>query len=119
MAVISGNVATSAEPIPSLTKTSKGEIDSIGAEAREKRFLRSHEVSQENDDGVTDTNDNEEEERLIRKALNDLLDGDTAHKFEKWMRKGYSARDIYNKLGVSTHSDRLWIYNKYVNALKN
>ncbi|ETM54542.1 hypothetical protein L914_02139 [Phytophthora nicotianae] len=119
MAVITGNEAISAEPIPSLTKTSKGKIDAIGADANEKRFLRSHEVSEENDDGVTDTNVNEEEERLSRNALNDLLDGNTAHKFAKWMRKGYSADKIYKKLGVSTHSDRLWIYNKYVKALKN
>ncbi|ETP33141.1 hypothetical protein F442_18272 [Phytophthora nicotianae P10297] len=117
MTVITGNVAISAEPIPSLTKTSKGEIDAIRADAHEKRFLRSHEVSQENDDGVKDTNDNEKEERLSRKALNDLLDGDTTHKFAKWNGKKYSADKIYTKLDVSTHSDRLWIYNKYLEYL--
>ncbi|KAG6952854.1 hypothetical protein JG688_00013087 [Phytophthora aleatoria] len=63
--------------------------------------------------------DDEEEERLSRKSLNTLLDGDPAHKFALWKGKEYSGDDIFKKLGADTHSDRRWIYNAYLKYLNN
>ncbi|OWZ10662.1 RxLR effector protein [Phytophthora megakarya] len=117
--IISGNTAINAEPTSILTKTSTSETHAINSaldNANTKRFLRSHEVPEDDDDvkGIKAV----EEERLSRQALNNLLDGNYAHKFALWKGKNYSAAKIYSKLGVSIHRDRLNIYNAYVKYLK-
>ncbi|OWY95193.1 hypothetical protein PHMEG_00034868 [Phytophthora megakarya] len=91
-------------------------IDATLDNVKSKRFLRSYQPPEDSD--AVEEDQRNEEERLSREALNKLLDGDTASKFAKWKSKSYDANKIYKKLGVSTHSDRLWIYNKYVEYLK-
>ncbi|POM73904.1 Putative RxLR effector [Phytophthora palmivora] len=110
MTAIITNAATKGEPTSISTTALAGEvhmIDTVMDDGEVKRLLRNNRVSE---DG--------EEERLSRQSLNNLLDGNTAHKFALWKSKRYDATKIYRKLDVSTHSDRLWIYNDYVKYLK-
>ncbi|POM61020.1 hypothetical protein PHPALM_30035 [Phytophthora palmivora] len=106
MVVITGTAATNSESASIPTKELEGGIDALNTAqggVKGKWLLCGYR------DG--------EEERLSRQALNDLLDGNTLHKFEKWASKGYSGKFIYKKLDISTHTDRLWIYNKYLKHL--
>ncbi|POM61520.1 putative RxLR effector [Phytophthora palmivora] len=110
MTAIITNAATKGEPTSISTTALTGEvhmIDTVVDDGEVKRLLRNNRVSEDGD-----------EERLSRQSLNNLLDGNTAHKFALWKSKEYDAIKIYDKLDVSTHSDRLWIYNAYVNYLK-
>ncbi|OWZ07139.1 hypothetical protein PHMEG_00020509 [Phytophthora megakarya] len=114
IATIPGIAATNIEQTSISTGQDRA-IDALLNNAKFTRFLRSNQLTE--DGGDVGQNQRNEEERLSRQALNTLLDGDTAYKFAKWKRKGFSANTIYEKLSVSTHSDRLWIYNKYVKYL--
>ncbi|OWZ05402.1 RxLR effector protein [Phytophthora megakarya] len=102
LAVITLTIGTetlSAEPASISSKTPIRLVHSIGdalADANDKRFLRSHQVPQADDDKVE--NGDYDEERIKADKLANLIAGRTSTQFTKWKNKGYSVDKIDEKL---------------------
>ncbi|OWY96265.1 hypothetical protein PHMEG_00033513 [Phytophthora megakarya] len=94
-----GTEIISAEQASISSKTPIRLIHSIGDaldDANGKRFLRSQQAPQDDDDKVE--NGDDDEERINATKISNLIAGKTSKQFQKWKNKGYSVDDVEDKL---------------------